>query len=303
MVRDGDLMSTVHGMTIRLLGPVWLGTDQIEKPLPPKVRKVLAVLALRAGSVVASDTLIAELWADSPPRSAMATMQTYIYQLRTAIRDLHPGDVVVTASPGYVLRDESINIDLAQFRALAEQAKADYAESPELTISIAHRALELVEGEPLLNVQLGQVLNGSAIRLREEITALRQLVIEAQVKLCRYHEAALELQELCLRHPFREQYHYQLMEVLSRIGRRAEALEIFAELSRRLRSELGIDPPQSFQRLHMEILNGIESESRGICSQHCDCFSTPIDYSPGNPSDLRSRGLSIDNRAAPPQLS
>ncbi|WP_280353248.1 AfsR/SARP family transcriptional regulator, partial [Nocardia otitidiscaviarum] len=115
-------------MAVRLLGPVRLGAGRAEATLSPKVRQVLAVLALRPGTVVTHDTLIAELWAEDPPRSATTTMQTYIYQLRQAIDGLDGresgGRVLRTESPGYSLCEDIVAIDLARFRALAAKALA-----------------------------------------------------------------------------------------------------------------------------------------------------------------------------------
>ncbi|MGH4026019.1 MAG: AfsR/SARP family transcriptional regulator, partial [Pseudonocardiaceae bacterium] len=51
-------------------------------PSAPKLRRVLALFAVNAGSEVRTDQIIEELWEDRPPMSAMTTLQTYVYQLR-----------------------------------------------------------------------------------------------------------------------------------------------------------------------------------------------------------------------------
>ncbi|MFF6877557.1 winged helix-turn-helix domain-containing protein [Streptomyces sp. NPDC012474] len=51
-------------------------------PSAPKVRQVLALLALRANTTVPLHQLVEELWEERPPCSAATTLQTYIYQLR-----------------------------------------------------------------------------------------------------------------------------------------------------------------------------------------------------------------------------
>ncbi|MFD8733490.1 BTAD domain-containing putative transcriptional regulator [Streptomyces sp. NPDC059618] len=73
-------------MDIDVLGTlaVRLGTVSIT-PTAPKPRQVLALLALRAGQVVPVGVLAEELWGSNPPRSARATLQTYILQLRELI--------------------------------------------------------------------------------------------------------------------------------------------------------------------------------------------------------------------------
>src|SRR5579862_5966733 len=65
-----------------------LGTFQVRRggvdvtPSAPKLRQVLALLALNVNSLVSVDQLCSELWGDCRPVSAMTTLQTYIYQLR-----------------------------------------------------------------------------------------------------------------------------------------------------------------------------------------------------------------------------
>src|SRR4051794_10188965 len=51
-------------------------------PSAPRVKSVLALLALDANRVVSTDALAEELWDDKPPRSAATTLQTYVYQIR-----------------------------------------------------------------------------------------------------------------------------------------------------------------------------------------------------------------------------
>ena len=65
---------------------------------------MLALLLVRANRVVSRETLFAELWGQEPPKSAVTTTQTYIYQLRKIFarpefaRSGH--DLLVTRQPG-----------------------------------------------------------------------------------------------------------------------------------------------------------------------------------------------------------
>src|SRR4051812_518779 len=67
----------------KVLGPLEvIHADQPLTPTPPKIRSVLALLLLRANRIVSVESLIEELWGPEPPRSAVTTVQTYIYHLR-----------------------------------------------------------------------------------------------------------------------------------------------------------------------------------------------------------------------------
>ena len=60
----------------RLLGPLEAVAAGEALPLGgPKQRALLALLLIRANEVVSVDTLIEELWGESPPRTAPAYVQ------------------------------------------------------------------------------------------------------------------------------------------------------------------------------------------------------------------------------------
>src|SRR5690349_11380100 len=92
--------------------------DRVCTPRAPKVQSVLALLLLRANSVVSTDAIFSELWGDMPPRSAVTTTQTYIYQLRR--RMLREGGatgaaMLVTRASGYRLDMAADQLDANRF--------------------------------------------------------------------------------------------------------------------------------------------------------------------------------------------
>ncbi|MGW7264508.1 AfsR/SARP family transcriptional regulator [Streptomyces sp. NPDC054842] len=73
-------------MDIGVLGSLDVRVNGVSvAPSAPKPRQVLALLALHADRVVPVASLIEELWAGQPPRSARTTLQTYVLQLRELI--------------------------------------------------------------------------------------------------------------------------------------------------------------------------------------------------------------------------
>jgi DNA-binding winged helix-turn-helix (wHTH) protein len=111
-------------LRFQVLGPLEVFDDErLCTPTPPKVRRVLALLLLRANRVVAMDSLIEELWGENPPLSATGTAQTYIYQLRKFLDPVgrHDSEWLVTRPPGYLTQIAPEQLDATEFESLSRQ--------------------------------------------------------------------------------------------------------------------------------------------------------------------------------------
>src|SRR5687767_3334462 len=107
-------------MEFRVLGPLEVFEDGQALPLGgTKQRALLACLLLRANQLVSTDRLVEELWPHGAPRTAAKTIQVYVSKLR---KELGEGRLV-THPPGYVLRVDPSELDLARFEALLEEAR------------------------------------------------------------------------------------------------------------------------------------------------------------------------------------
>ena len=91
------------------------------KPCPWAGRSsaLLALLLIHANEVVSVDTLIEELWGESPPRTAPAYVQNCVSRLRKALGT----DLLETRPPGYVLRTDPEAIDARRFERLTQEAR------------------------------------------------------------------------------------------------------------------------------------------------------------------------------------
>ncbi|MFL5904079.1 MAG: winged helix-turn-helix domain-containing protein, partial [Solirubrobacteraceae bacterium] len=130
-------------MEFRLLGPFEVVEhDRLLELGGRKQRSLLAVLLLHANEVVSTDRLIDELWAQTPPRTAAKSIQLYVWRLR---KELGEGRIA-TRAPGYMLRVEPSELDLARFEQLLVEARRT---DPKSAAEKVRRALALWRGPPL----------------------------------------------------------------------------------------------------------------------------------------------------------
>jgi DNA-binding SARP family transcriptional activator len=258
MVLDSALIS------IQLLGPLSasLGPRTVT-PNAAKQREVLALLAMNAGRIVTVSTLIEELWADRPPRSAATTLQTYIFHLRSSLavdtpRERIASEVLRTRHSGYQLECRT---DVEEFHRLARAGRtAAEAGDPQAVSELLSRALDLWRGPALVDVRQGRILEAEAASLEETRLGVLERRIQADLALHRHGDILGELTMLAARHPMNENFRGFLMIALYRAGHVARALDTFQQLRAILGDELGIDPSPWIRRLHQAILSGDPSE-------------------------------------------
>lgn len=229
-------------------------------PKTPKVLQVLALLLVRANRIVPTGSLINELWGDHGPRSAVTTIHTYICQLRKLIeRENLVADssaMLVTQSPGYLLRVEPGQLDLQDFWNLRQEGREYLAQGRFTEASLSLRAaLSLWVENPLLNVKLGPQLSAYVVKLEEEHRNTLQSAIEAEIEIGLHRELVPELRSLTTLYPSDEWLHRKLMVVLDRSGRRGDALQVYRILRGTLAAELGIDPAPETQQTHQQLLS------------------------------------------------
>ena len=225
-------------MEFRILGPLEVLSDGQALDLGgQKHRVLLALLLLEANRVVSRDRLIDALWEEEPPDTAVKALQVYISQLRKQLGK----DRLETKAPGYLLRVEPDELDLARFQRL----QAEGALRP---------ALALWRGPPLADLGDQRFAQAEIARLEELRVVCLEERIEQDLSRGRHAELVGELESLVKEHPLRERLRGQLMLCLYRSGRQAEALEAYQEARRALVEEIGIEPGHRLRELHQAIL-------------------------------------------------
>jgi DNA-binding SARP family transcriptional activator len=243
----------------RILGPMEVTAEFGDvTPTAPKVRQVLALLLLRCNGLVQTGEFIDELWGECPPRSALSTLQTYIYKLRKILLDeTHGGEEMLRTKPsGYILRVLREAVDIGRFERRAEEgAQALENSEPERAAAALSHALSVWRGPALADVAAGELLGAYATRLEESRMRALELRIEADLQLGRHHSIVGELKMLTATHRLHEGLHAKLMLALHRSGRRYEALNVYRQLREVLIEDLGLEPSPALNRIHRALLS------------------------------------------------
>ena len=241
----------------RLLGPLEVRCGGVLLPIDAaKQRSLVAVLALAAGEPVAVERLISCLWGDQPPPSARNSLQNYVLRLRRALQAGAERGPLANSAAGYRLDTDTDTVDVHRFRSLVRAAGSEVTTGkPESAAALLDEALGLWRGEPLADVP-SEVLHREVVPalVEQHLAALEQR-IGLDLDLGRHAERISDLVALTAEHPLRERMWGQLMLVLYRSGRTAEALDAYRRAGGILAEELGLDPGPELRTLHQAILN------------------------------------------------
>jgi DNA-binding SARP family transcriptional activator/tetratricopeptide (TPR) repeat protein len=208
----------VATVAFRVLGPLEAEVDGRPVALGgPKPRLLLATLLLRPNTAVSTDVLVDVLWPGAPPRSATANVRTYVHSLRRLL------DNRIEHRPGgYLLRAEPAEIDLCRFEETGDP--------------------DLCRGRFLEDLPPSHVFEPTRARVTELWLSARETRLRAAVDHGAHDAAIAELRGLLSEHPLREELWQLLIHALTASGRRADAVQAYAEASQVLRAELDTAP-------------------------------------------------------------
>jgi SARP family transcriptional regulator, regulator of embCAB operon len=252
----------VDELRFTLLGQLEILKGGIDHaPTAPKVLQLMALLLTQPGRVVHVESIIEELWSEKPPRSARTTVQTYVYHLRRCIQQNGLADdaeaILSTRPPGYVLRVRPAQVDVHEFERLRHDGREQFAAGRAADAARTLRAaLATFAGPPLANVACGPVLSRFVVDLEEQRRTTRHLRIEADIACGTHRELVGELRTMTSVDLLDEVLHGQLIRVLARSGRRSEAMCTYRNFRARLVDELGVEPSDDLQNLHLTLLSG-----------------------------------------------
>jgi DNA-binding SARP family transcriptional activator len=221
---------------------VWGGDGEVV-PLPPQLRRLLAILVAAEGASVSADRIAEHV---TGGRFDSSAIRTAISRLRRIL-----GDRVETSTAGYRLRLTADELDSAIFSELL----SGIADTPPIRRrETLTQALDLWRGPALEGMADEPWKLVTATRLDEERAAAMEDLAEALVACRRPIDAITLLGGLTEAHPYRERPVALLMRVLADEGRLTEALRVYQRLRSLLREDIGLEPSSALRWLEAELL-------------------------------------------------
>lgn len=212
-----------------------------------KQRVVLAVLASRVPTAVPADALVGHLWGDDPPRSAVASLRTYVSRLRQVL-----GARLVGSPAGYALDTSAVEVDIAEFE---QQVNGAARRPPGEALTAVDEALALWRGTPFADIGDLDALRGTAVRLEELHGAARDIRAAGLLATGHVDAAIAAAEQLVADAPFREGVWTTLVGALTAAGRTAEALRAYQRAVGAL-ADAGLEPGDALRRAEAVALAG-----------------------------------------------
>ncbi|WP_432074091.1 BTAD domain-containing putative transcriptional regulator [Streptomyces wuyuanensis] len=214
----------------------------------PRLRALVAVLALRGGRTVPVGVLVDEVWDGDAPADAVGALQALVGRTRRVLGH----DAVLSADGGYRLGAAPEDIDLHRFERLASEGARSLADGdPGKAVELLDEAIGLWRGPVLADLP---DRTAEAARWDARLLAARRARLEAALALGRAEETLAELAGLCDAHPLDEPLQALRIRALRAAGRTAEALAAYGTVRRRIADRLGTDPGPELRALHAELL-------------------------------------------------
>lgn len=215
-------------------------------------RAVLAALLVADDHAVEADRLIEQVWgADAPPKP-LASLRSYVTNLRRIVGS----DVVTRDGSSYRLDTIGDTVDAREFTRLVDSGRQllDRGEAAPAMATL-RRALDRWRGTPLVEFGDLDFATPETHRLEAMRVDAVELRFEAALRLGESAALIDGLESALTIAPLRETLWGQLMLAMHRCGRRTDALQAYARVSRVLDDELGVKPGIALERLATDIRN------------------------------------------------
>ncbi|MFG2830495.1 BTAD domain-containing putative transcriptional regulator [Streptomyces sp. NPDC048434] len=224
-----------------------------------KQRAMLGMLLLRANRIVPSSKLLDSLWDGRIPPTARKMLQNAASSLRGMLAcDGGSADppVLLTHTPGYLLRVEPSSIDLNLFTQRTERGRAYAAGADwESARRVLRDALDVWRGPALADLAETCAAWPEAAAVQNAYFVAVEELFDAELACGRHREVIAELELFAAREPSHERLVAQLMLAMYRCGRQSDALDVYRRARVSLIEAHGLEPSRELQELEHLILN------------------------------------------------
>ena len=247
--------SSMNGtIEVRVLGPTAVKVDGRPVELGSlRQRRLLAALAIDAGSVVSADRLADRVWADGElPEDPRRALRTYLARLRQALAG---DEAIVTEPSGWRLDEFVVDVDANRFTELVDGTRWMNIDVHQ-RLARLDKALDLWRGEAFEDAVGEEWVRADVDRLNElRITAVERRY-DAMLEAGMHTDALPGLAGEVDTHPLRDRLVGLQMLAMFRSGRQAEATRVFQAHRHRLADELGLAPGAELVELDRRIVAG-----------------------------------------------
>lgn len=252
-------MSGEPEILLRLLGP--FAVVRHGHALAPaeignrRARRLLALLSIHPGRVVAVSRIIEVLWEDAPPQQPVANVATLVSRLRSTLG----GGVVRGDRRGGYRLGPGIRVDLHHAADLVVRAEALLgANEPARAMVSGRLGLTALEESPVLTDERDSEWVQPVRRLQDHmLRRARHVVASAALAAGDVAGAVSAAEAAVAADPFDEAAHRLLISAHHARGDPVSALLAYERLRATLAEELGIDPARATRDLHREILREV----------------------------------------------
>ena len=254
----GALQPVTPSLRINLAGSfaLFVGDDPTPAPLPVgKAVTLLALLLVRRGRPVATDTIVEVLWGAAASPKAEQNVASLVSRLRRVVGR----NRIVTSGRGYSWADDpSCQVDLDEAGRLLSGAEADLAAGDASLASVAAgRALDLLgRGEVLADQPPATWVDEARRDGGRLLRRARRCAWSAALALGEPRRGVELALAAVADDPLDEDAHRALMLAQQLAGAPGAALATYERLRERLADELGADPAPETAELHLAILRG-----------------------------------------------
>jgi DNA-binding SARP family transcriptional activator/tetratricopeptide (TPR) repeat protein len=252
-------------LALALLGPFQASLDDlpVEGFTSPRLRALLAYLAVEGGREHLRGQVAALLWPEKPDREALGALRSGLSKLHSALRDRRaPCPFVLVTRTTVQFNTASDHwLDVAEFERLMQEAGGKN-QDPDSCLQLLESCVALYRGPFLDGLSVGDspafdewLLLKDEEYQRAVLSVLGRL---ASLRMARaeYSETARWARRQLELEPYRERAHRQLMAALALGGERSAALAHYEACRRLLAEELGCEPEDETQALYAQIRDG-----------------------------------------------